>query len=171
MTIVKKLLAAVAVVAFVLVAGVAVAGLMMPAEQSFENEIAIDASADEVWQVVTDKTRYTEWQTDLASVEIIDDANWVEYPKSAPEPLRFKLANDSRPGRMEFSYMMGDAMHGHWAGDITPTATGVRLRTVDSYRADGWMMKIVMGMFFDLDSFAKSWNSKLKQRVESTAGR
>jgi uncharacterized protein YndB with AHSA1/START domain len=168
---VKKLLVAVAVVAFVLVAGVAVAGLMMPAEQSFENEIAIDASAEDLWRVITDKSRYTEWQTDLERVEIIDDANWVEYPKSAPEPLRFTLVDDSRPSRMEFSYTMGDAIHGHWTGDVTPTATGVKLRTVDSYKADGSIMKIVMGAFFDLNSFAKDWNAKLKKRVESTAGR
>lgn len=171
MSIVKKLLTAVVVVGFALVAAVAIAGSLIPAERSFENEIAIDASADDVWAVLTDRARYTEWQTELEKVEIVDDANWIEYPKSAPEPLRFKLASDARPGRMEFSYTMGDAIHGHWTGDITPTATGVTLRTVDSYKVEGWTTKVLMGVFFDLDSFAKDWNSKLKQRVENIGRR
>jgi uncharacterized membrane protein len=167
MSIVKKLLVAVVVVGFVLVTALVIGGMMMPGERKFENEISIDAPADKVWQVITDKQRYTEWQTELERVEIIDDTNWIEYPNSAPEPLRFKLENDGRPSRMEFSYTMGDAIRGHWTGDITPTASGVKLKTVDSYKADGWMMKILMGVFFDLDSFAKDWNSNLKRRAEA----
>ena len=169
MSIVKKLLIAAMVAGLALVLGVLFAGALIPAERSFENEIAIDATADEVWRVITDKMRYTEWQTQLERVEIIDDANWIEYPKSAPQPLTFKLVNDARPGRMEFSYTMGDSIRGHWIGDVTPTPTGVKLKTVDSYKTDGWMTKILMRAFFDLDSFAKDWNSNLKRRVETVA--
>jgi hypothetical protein len=43
----------------------------------------------------------------------------------------------------------------------------VRLKTVDSYKTDGWLMKMLIGAFFDLDEFAKDWNNKLKQRVET----
>jgi uncharacterized protein YndB with AHSA1/START domain len=166
MRVLKILLAAVGVlVALVVIAAVA-AGSLIPAERSFPNEIEIKAPAEKVWQVVTDRNRYTEWQPNLTRVEVIDDKSWIEYPKDSPEPLRFTLAKDERPSRMEFAYTMGDSFDGRWTGDITPTATGVRLKTVDSYAAKSRMMKILVGMFFDLDKFAKEWNSRLKERVE-----
>lgn len=167
MSIVKKLLVAVVVVGLVLVAAFAIAGVFIPPERSFANEIEIDATAEQVWQVITDKARYTEWQTQLEKVEIIDDANWIEYPQSAPEPLRFSLVSDRRPRGMDLSYTMGDSIRGHWSGDVTPTAAGVKLKTIDSYKAESWGTKILMASFFDLDGFAKDWNGKLKGRVEA----
>ena len=167
MTIVKKLLVIAAVGILVVAVAVIVLGFFVPAERSFVNEIDIDAPADHVWQVLTDKQRYPEWQDQLDRVENISDQEWIEYPKNSPEPLRFRLMNDGRPSRMEVSYTMGDAMHGHWSGETTPTAKGVRLRTIDSYKTGGWFMKIMIAAFFDLDEFAKDWNGKLKQRVET----
>lgn len=167
MAILKKLLIAVAVLVIAVIAVIGIAGFFIPAERSFENEIAINAPPEKVWQVLTDKGKYTEWQNQLTKVEIIDDANWIEYPTNSPEPLKFRLEKDGRPSDMEFSYTMGDSMHGHWKGEMTTTATGVRLKTIDSYKVEGLLMKILMGVFFDLDTFAKDWNTKLKQRVES----
>lgn len=156
-----------ALVCLLLVIAFLAAGLLMPAEKSFSNEIEINAPAETVWQVVTDKGRYTEWQSGIIKVNVIDEKNWVEHIKDSQEPLRFTLGADRRPESMEFNYSMGDSFHGHWKGDITPTVTGVRLKTTDGYRVDGWISKILIGTFFDLDSFAKDWNSKLKARVES----
>lgn len=143
------------------------AGMMIPAEKSFTNEVEINAPAERVWQVVTDTQKYTEWQDQLTKVERIDDKNWVEYPKNSPEPLRFSVAKDERPSRMEFQYTMGDSFNGHWKGEITPSGSGVKLKTTDSYTAKGWLTKILLYTFFDMESFAKDWNSKLKRRVES----
>ena len=147
------------------------ASLVIPAERSFANEIEISAPAEKVWSVVTARSRYTEWQPKLTRVEVVDENNWVEYPKDSPEPLRFTLVRDERPSRMEFAYKMGDSFDGRWTGDITPTATGVRLKTADSYAAKGTMMKILIGTFFDLDKFAKEWNTQLKERVEKESVR
>src|SRR5262245_32707501 len=122
MTIVKKLLVIAAVGILVVVVGVVILGFFVPAEREFVNEIDIDAPADQVWQVITDKQRYTEWQTQLDRVDIISEKEWIEYPKDSPEPLRFQLVHDGRPSRMEISYTMGDAMHGHWSGEVTPTS-------------------------------------------------
>jgi hypothetical protein len=167
MKILKKLFIAAAVLVLASVIGIIAAGLLLPSSRNFTNEIDIDAPAERVWQVVTDKHRYTEWQTQLDRVELIDDKNWIEYPKNAPEPLRFRLLTDARPQSMEFYYTMGDSIHGYWGGEIETTMTGVRLKTVDSYKTDDWLMKILMGAFFDLDGFAKDWNIKLKQRAEA----
>ena len=171
MSIAKKLLIAVVVAGIVLAVGLTIAVVSMPNERRFENEVEISAPAEVVWQVIKDRERYTEWQPQLERVELVDGAKWVEYPKSAPEPLRFRLVNDSSPTRMAFSYTMGKSMSGTWAGEVAETAGGVRLRTIDTYKVDGWLMKLMMGTFFDLDSFAKEWNGHLKQRAESLAKR
>lgn len=162
----KRLLVAVLLLVLCLLVVFVAAGLTIPSERSFTNEIAIDVPADEVWDVIMDKDRYAEWQTQLERVEVIDSHNWLEYPKGAPDALRFRLVKDERPTSMEFHYTMGDNFSGHWKGEISSTATGVRLKTTDSYRAAGWPTKIMIYTFFDMESFAKDWNSKLKQRAE-----
>lgn len=153
-------LIALAIVAFI------AAVMLIPAERSFTNEVDINAPAGKVWQVVVDRGKYTEWQTNLTRVEVTDEKNWVEYPKDSPEPLKFIMSKDERPNRMEFDYTMGDSFAGKWTGELTPTANGVSLKTVDSYAAKSWLTKILIYIFFDYDKFAKDWNKKLKQRVE-----
>lgn len=168
MKILRFLLAASGVFLAVCVFAFFVAVFMLPAAQSFENEVEIAASAEKVWEVIADKKRFAEWQTQLEKLEIIDEKNWLEYPKDSLEPLKFSLASDDRPAKMEFRYTIGDSFSGQWKGEILPTPTGVELKTIDSYSTQGWLTKILIYAFFDLDSFAKDWNAKLKQRVESS---
>jgi len=167
MKILKFLLIAIALIVLICIGAFIVAGLTVPASQSFVNEVEINAPAEKVWEVIADKKRYTEWQTQLDKVEVTDERNWVEYPKNSPEPLKFMLASDERPGKMEFHYTMGNSLSGHWKGEITPTASGVKLKTTDGYSTQGMLSKILIYTFFDMGSFAKEWNAKLKSRVES----
>lgn len=167
MKIVKILALAVGLLISLCVAAFVAAGLLIPAERSFSNEIEINAPAEGVWQVVIDRGKYTEWQTNLTRVDVIDDRNWVEYPKDSPEPLKFSVGKDDRPRSMMFEYTMGDSFDATWYGNITPTANGVHLETRDVYVAKGWTTKILIFAFFDFDKFAKDWNTKLKQRVET----
>jgi hypothetical protein len=167
MRLVKKILLVLAVIIVLCGTAFFVAGLMIPAERSFINEIEMNAPAETVWQVINDRDKYIEWQSNLTRVEIIDDKNWIEYPKDSPEPLTFHLAKDERPARMEFDYSLGPSFKGKWRGDLTPTANGVTLRTEDSYSAGNWLTKILIYTFFDMDGFAKEWNRKLKERAET----
>ena len=149
------------------VLGFVMAGATLPASQSFVNEVEIAAPSEKVWSVINDRSSYVEWQDQVARVEIIDEKNWLEYLKNSSEPLRFEVARDQRPAKMEFHYTMGNRFSGHWSGEIEPTANGVKLRTQDSYATEGTLSKILVYAFFDIDAFAKEWNGKLKSRVES----
>ena len=163
-----KILLFIAASLLVVLVGVFVtAGLLIPDERNFVNEVEINAPTDRIWQVVNDKEKFTEWQEQLTKVEMVDEKTWVEYPKNSPEPLRFSLARDNRPSSMEFHYTMGDSFDGHWKGEITTSGSRVKLITTDSYKAKSWLTKILIYAFFDLDGFAKEWNGKLKARVES----
>jgi len=167
MKILKLLLITVGVLVSSCVLAFGIAALALPASRSFENETEINAPAEKVWEVVTDVDRYVEWQTQIGQVEIIDDKNWVEYPKNTPEPLRFRVVNDERPRKMEFHYTMGDSFSGRWKGEVTETANGVTIKTIDSYATEGVLTRVMIGTFFDMDGFAKDWNASLKRRVES----
>lgn len=166
MKVIKKLLLAVILFIAATVAAFIVAGLVLPAEREFTNEVEINAPAEKVWQVANDRAKYTEWQTNLTRVEVVDDKNWIEYPKDSPEPLKFTLVKDNSPSDMEIRYTMGETFNGYWKGEIAPAASGVRLKTVDGYVSKGWVTKIMLYLFFDLDKFAKDWNSRFKDRVE-----
>jgi uncharacterized membrane protein len=163
----KFFLISFALIVLICIGAFIIAGLVLPGSQSFVNEVEINAPVEKVWEVVTEIERYTEWQKQLDKVEITDEKTWVEYPKNSPEPLKFSLASDQRPEKMEFHYTMGNSFSGHWKGETTPTATGVRMKTTDSYSTQGWLTKILIYAFFDLDTFAKDWNNMLKTRVES----
>ena len=82
MKILKYLLIALVAIVLLCMAAFVVAGTVIPAGQSFENEVEINAPADKVWQVLNDPKRYAEWQTQITKVEMIDDHNWVEYLKT-----------------------------------------------------------------------------------------
>ena len=141
--------------------------IVIPNERSFANEIEIYAPADAVWNVIEDRAHFAEWQTELDRVEVQDDAHWVEYPKNSTEPLLFTLVDDDTPSSMTFDYTMGNAFQGSWRGSLTPTENGVRLQTLDSYRSNGNVAKVLIAAFFNMDKFAKKWNAALKQRTES----
>jgi uncharacterized membrane protein len=123
------------------------AGLLTPDERNFVNEVEINAPAERVWHVITDKGKFTEWQDQLAKVEMVDEKTWVEYPKDSPEPLRFSLARDNRPSAMEFHYTMGDSFEGHWKGEITTSGSRVKVITTDGYKAKSWLTKILIYAF------------------------
>ena len=167
MKILKVIFGAIGALVLICVIVFLVAGAMLPSAQSFSNEIEINAPAEKVWAVINDRTRFTEWQDQLVRIEMVDDKNWHEYIKNSNEPLKFTLASDNRPSKMEFHYTMGDQFAGHWTGEITQTTNGVKLKTNDSYETEGTLTKILVYTFFDIDTFAKEWNGKLKARVES----
>ena len=141
--------------------------IALPNERSFTNEIEIRAPAEIVWNVISDRGHFAEWQGDLSKLEIVDDTHWIEYPVNSPEPLNFSLVEDDRPLSMTFEYTMGDSFRGKWVGILDQAPDGVRLRTRDSYVSSSRPAKVVIAMFFDMDGFAKRWNASLKRRAES----
>src|SRR2546422_206653 len=62
---VKIILLAFAAIIVLCGAAFVVAGLLIPAERSFTNEVEINAPAEVVWAVVNDRDKYTEWQANL----------------------------------------------------------------------------------------------------------
>ena len=93
---------------------------------------------ERVWKVVTDLT-HTTWRSDLARVEILDEAHFVEHTKSgyatnftvtACEPLR----------RWTFTMANGN-MSGSWEGIFEIAEGGTCLHCTETVNAKHWWMR------------------------------
>ena len=93
---------------------------------------------EQVWQTVTDLMN-TAWRSDLARVEVLDEARFVEHTKSgyatdftvtACEPLRcwaFTMENSN--------------MSGSWEGIFKSAEGGTRLTCTEIVNAKHWWMR------------------------------
>lgn len=93
---------------------------------------------EQVWQTVTDLMN-TAWRSDLARVEVLDEARFVEHTKSgyatdftvtACEPLRcwaFTMENSN--------------MSGSWEGIFESAEGGTRLTCTEIVNAKHWWMR------------------------------
>lgn len=166
MKILKKL--ALAFSALVLIFGIifVALGLILPDEILKKNEIAINSKPETVWQVINDREKFGEWAPNLEKVEIIDERKWREFPRGSDRPVIFEKVNAEKFSKYEIKYEMENLMAGEWRGTLEKTGNGTLLTTEDKLIHKSWFGKILMPLFFDLDSFAKEFNEKLKERAE-----
>ncbi len=164
---IRKILKIIAVLITILVIVFVSAAIVIPKKKSYTQETVISASREDIWKVLTDKAKYTEWQDQLAKVEIKDDRHWTETTIDG-QILEMTLEKSEEPERMELSYKIGENFLGSWSGDmrsLTPNKTIIR--TTDTIEIDSVIMKVTVAMFFDIEEFAKDWNQKLKKRAEA----
>ncbi|MCO6512350.1 MAG: SRPBCC family protein [Aridibacter famidurans] len=162
----KKLVIIIAGFVVLLAAAFIALGLYIPAEKEFTQVTEINASAETVWKVLKDVKGYPEWQDQIERVEIKNEKEWVEHTPGGA--IDFRVVSEEAPRTMEIAYSMGGTFEGSWRGELSPRGTDkTLLRTTDSTKVDGWFTKIMMWFFFDIEDFAKDWNSKLKKRAEA----
>ncbi|QQS40283.1 MAG: SRPBCC family protein [Acidobacteriota bacterium] len=153
-------------IAVLLAAAFIALGLYIPAEKEFTQVTEINASAESVWKVLKDVEKYPAWQDQLERVEIRNEKEWVEHTPGGA--IDFRLVSEDAPRTMEIAYTMGGSFEGKWRGELSPRGQDkTLLRTTDSTKVNGWFTKIMMWFFFDIEDFAKDWNSKLKNRAEA----
>ena len=94
---------------------------------------------ERVWHTMTDQTN-TVWRSDLARVEVLDEAHFVEHTKSgyatefavtASEPLRFWAFT-----------MENENMSGSWEGIFEAAEGGTRLTCTETVNAKHWWMRL-----------------------------
>ena len=162
----KKLLYILGGIVLVVVLAFVAAGVIIPSERSFTQVTEIEASPETVWAVLNDREKYLEWQDQLTKIEITDETHWTEYPKNA-DPLKLTITGRDEGRSMDITYSMDNGFEGSWRGELSPRGEQRTLiRTTDKMVTNGWIMKIMMAMFFDIEDFAKDWNQKLKKRCE-----
>ena len=93
---------------------------------------------EQVWQVVT-ALSYTAWRSDLARVEVLDEAHFVEYTKSG-YATNFTVTTYESLSRWAF-IMENDNMSGSWEGIFEAAEGGTRLHCTETVNAKHWWMR------------------------------
>ncbi len=167
----KKLLIILGAIIVIIAGTFVILGLSLPSEREFIQVTEIDAPADVVWRVLSEREKFPEWQDQLEGVEVVNEKEWIEHTKSGGD-LEFRIKSETDGRSMEIEYSMGDSFKGTWSGELSPRGdSSTLLRTTDRTMVDGWLTKVMISFFFDIEDFAKDWNQKLKKRCESIAGK
>lgn len=93
---------------------------------------------EQVWQVVTDLA-HTTWRSDLARVEVLDEAHFVEHTKSG-YVTNFTITLWEPFRRWAFTMENGN-MSGSWEGIFEVAEGGTRLRCTETVNAKRWWMR------------------------------
>ena len=93
---------------------------------------------ERVWQVVTDLA-HTAWRSDLARVEVLDEAHFVEHTKSG-YATNFTVTACEPFRRWAFTMENGN-MSGSWEGIFAAAEGGTHLHCTETVHAKHWWMR------------------------------
>lgn len=93
---------------------------------------------ERVWQAATDLA-HTAWRSDLARVEALDEAHFVEHSKSG-FATAFTVMACEPPRRWAFTMENGN-MSGSWEGIFQAEEGGARLTCAETVTAKRWWMR------------------------------
>ena len=93
---------------------------------------------ERVWQTVTDLAN-TAWRSDLARVEVLDEAHFVEHTKSGYATY-FSVTACKPLRRWAFTMENGN-LSGSWEGIFETAEDGVRLTCTETVHAKRWWMR------------------------------
>ncbi len=91
-----------------------------------------------VWETVTNLKDYT-WRSDLSSVEILSENQFVEHDKSG-YATKFTITCTKPLERWEFDMENGN-MRGHWVGAFAKVGENTEIEFTESVKAKKLIMK------------------------------
>lgn len=100
--------------------------------------IHLSCPVEQVWHTATDLA-HTDWRSDLAKVEILDDAHFVEHTKSG-YATHFTVTA-CEPFRYWAFTMENNNMSGSWEGIFEAAEGGTRLACTETVTAKRWWMR------------------------------
>lgn len=103
-----------------LIAVVYVIGMTLPVKHTATITGTVNATPEQVWNRLTDVSKYPEWRKNLKSVTIVSETEWIENLENDNLPLKVKEATP--PTRLVG--MINDAglpFGGEWVYQIAPS--------------------------------------------------
>lgn len=138
-------------------------GLTLPAKQNFKASKKIVASPKEIWKVLNDWQGQKKWRDDLKKVEVIDDKNFLEYPKFGP-PIQFEVLKIN-----EFQFMELKLSHRSFSAiyqvQLIPKENSTLLEESYVFNYPSPMTRVFMPIFFDINDFSKKFLDNLEKEV------
>jgi uncharacterized protein YndB with AHSA1/START domain len=107
---------------------------------SFNDEAVSEAAPEDVWKLLYDPSRFPDWWTGIATVDVAGDGKYTMYPEGHPDfPMAQLLDARSDGQRVTVSCLVSD-LRFEWrlqaAGDGTRITVDVDIPDGEAHRLD-----------------------------------
>jgi hypothetical protein len=107
---------------------------------SFHDSVASTAPPEEVWKLLYDPSRFPDWWTGIATVEVNSGERYTVYPDGYPDfPMAQLLDTQQGTGRVTISCMVSD-LRFEWrlepAGEGTMITVDVEIPDAEAHRLE-----------------------------------
>lgn len=73
-----------------LIAIIYIIGMLLPVKHSATIRDTVSANVDEVWNRLTDVSKFSTWRKNINSITVTNDSEWIEVSGNDKIPMRFK---------------------------------------------------------------------------------
>lgn len=127
--------------------------------------VQIPCPVERVWQTVTDLA-HTDWRSDLARVEVLDEIHFTEHTKSG-YATNFTVTA-CEPFRLWSFAMDSGNISGSWEGVFQAAEGGTRLHCTETVAAKRWWMRPFVPGY--LKRQQRRYLSDLRRKLAGAAG-
>jgi uncharacterized protein YndB with AHSA1/START domain len=141
------------------IAAVFVTGWMLPVAHSASRTLVLEAPPDKVFAIVSDASRYPEWNTAVERVETSGDPGPGQRVRlfGSYGEIPYTVEVLDPPSRMVTRIDSGLAFGGAWTYDLRPDGTGTRITITEDgevYNAFfRFMAQYVFGHYATIDQY------------------
>lgn len=152
-------------VLMVLVLIVLVVGMLRPSGHVAATRARYAASLAEVWTAVTDWEQWGEWQSEVRSVERIEDRNGhvVLMTRGSWGDVPMEIVESDR-GRRFVTEIDGGAFRGRWTWELAPTDEGTLLTITEEGEVTNPVFRALM-LFQDNHATMFGYHRALGERL------
>lgn len=159
-----KILTVVLAILFVSFLSLLAWGLSLPKTHEVTVKREIKAPIKDVWQVLTNWERQTDWRAEVDRIDILNPDTFIEYPKKGPE-IQFKVITQEVPRLLELE--MSGAFQGIYRAELFFSNGVTTIVANEVVTHNSVIGKIFSKLFFDLEAFANGYLEQLGNHVEN----
>jgi|GEM_PF-1515880 len=147
-----------------------VAGLRLDPNREVRIETTLDASVEQVYELLARIDRYALWREDVERIEWVGERQpptWVEFRNSGR--LTLELVSDTRPSHREHRVAMGsDPFDGTWRFELSPGAGPAQtvLVITERGRIRNPLFRCFWRLFVERSAYLDPWVASLQAEVD-----
>ena len=156
-----------------LIALIAVVGALMPKGHTASRSTLINKPPEVLWQAMTDCAAFTQWRTDVKSVEVLPDRNghkvWREDGTNGKMTL--EQIEASPPSRLVLKIADPDLpFGGKWTYELQPSGAGCRVTITEDGEIYNPIFRFMGRIFFSptasIETYLKALAKKYGEDVQ-----
>ena len=151
----------------VLIALVAVVGMMLPRDHEAWRSAAFRAAPDKVFGVVSDFAKYPEWRTEVTRVDVTKTDGVPLVTEHGPNgiiPYRVEVMQPPSKMVMRIADPNLD-FGGTWTFDITPNDSGSDLTITENGEIYNPIFRVMSKLFFSPTATIETYLNDLRKRL------